>query len=128
MIDHFVKLTGGHLLGSCKIWREAGIQITGTGAHHQSRCGREAHTAVHAFAVPHGGQTRASLEMGYYDATFLCWRIAKACEFFHQISVGQTMETVALDSLGIEPARNWQQLGHAWHRLVKRRVKARQLR
>ena len=38
------------------------------------------------------------------------------------------MESLALNSLGIEAARNRQQLGHARQGLVKRRVKADQLR
>jgi hypothetical protein len=57
------------------------------------------------------------------DAAF-CRRIAETREFFHQIGIGQTVETIALNSLGIEAPRNRQQLGHARHGLVKRRVKA----
>ena len=51
-----------------------------------------------------------------------CRRVAEAREFFHQIGIGQTVETVALNSLGVEAARKRQQLGHARHGLVKRRV------
>ena len=54
---------------------------------------------------------------------FRCRRVAQAREFFHEIRVGQTVETVALNSLGVEVPRNRQQLGHARHGLVKRRVK-----
>ena len=50
-------------------------------------------------------------------------RITEAREFFHQKSIGQTVETVALNALGVEAPRNRQQLGNARHGLVKRRVK-----
>jgi hypothetical protein len=66
--------------------------------------------------------------MGEDDTTSFCRRIAEAREFFHQIGIGQTVETVALNSLGIEASRNRQQLGHARHGLVKRRVEAGYLR
>jgi hypothetical protein len=36
VVDHFVKLFRGHLLGSRQIRRQAGIQIARAGAHHQS--------------------------------------------------------------------------------------------
>ena len=128
VVDHFVKLSGGHLLGSRQIRREAGIQIAGTRAHHQSRRRREAHARINAFAVAHGGQARAVAEMREDDATLCCRRVAEAREFFHQIGVGQTVKTVALNSFGVEASRNRQQLGHARHGLVKRRVEAGHLR
>ena len=128
MVDHFVKLFGGHLLGSRQIRRQAGIQIAGARAHHQSRRRREAHAGVNAFAVAHGGQARAVAEMREDDAALRCRRVAEAREFFHQIGIGQTVETVALNSLGVEAARNRQQLGHARHGVVKRRVEAGHLR
>ena len=123
MVDHFVKLFGGHLLGSRQIRRQAGIQIARAGAHHQSRRRREAHAGVHAFAVAHGGQAGAVSEMREDHAARRCRRVAEAREFFHQIGIGQTVETVALNSLGVEASRNRQQLGHARHGAVKRRVK-----
>ena len=52
-----------------------------------------------------------------------CRRVAEAREFFHQIGIGQTVETVALNSLGVEASRNRQQLGDTRHGVVKRRVK-----
>src|ERR1035441_8446655 len=57
-----------------------------------------------------------------------CRRVAEARELFHQKGVGKPVETVALNSLRIEASRNWKELGHARHGLVKRRVKARHLR
>jgi hypothetical protein len=62
------------------------------------------------------------------DAALRCRRVAEAREFFHQIGVGQTVETVALNSLGVVAARNRQQLGHARHGAVKRRVETGHLR
>src|ERR1039458_8260039 len=38
-------------------------------------------------------------------------------------SIGQTVETVSLNSLCVEASRNRKQFGHARHGLVKRRVK-----
>ena len=112
----------GHLLGSRQIRRQAGIQIAGAGAHHQSRRRGEAHAGVNAFAVAHGGQARAVAEMGEDHAALRRRRVAEAREFFHQIGIGQPVETVALNSLGVVTPRNRQQSGHARHGLVKRRV------
>ena len=55
-------------------------------------------------------------------------RVTEALEFFHQIRIGQTVKTIALNAFRIKPPRQWQQLGHARHGLVKCRVKARHLR
>ena len=128
MVDHFVKLLRGHFFRAREIRREAGIQIAGARAHHQSRRRREAHAGINAFAIAHGGHACAIAEMREDDAAFFCRRVAEAREFFHQIGVGQTVETVALNSLGVEASRNRQQLGHARHGLVKRRVEAGHLR
>jgi hypothetical protein len=113
VVDHFVKLFCGDLFGSRQIRRQAGIQIARAGAHHQSRRRSEAHAGVNAFAVAHGGQPCAVAEMR---------------EFFHQISIGQTVETVALNSLCVEASRNRQQPGDTRHVAVKRRVEAGHLR
>ena len=127
MVDHFVKKLRGHLLGAREIRREAGVQIAGARAHHQARRRREAHAGVNALAITDGGKARAVAEMGEDYTTFRRRRVAEAREFFHQIGIGQSVETITLDSLGVEAARNWQQFGHARHGLVKRGVKARQL-
>ena len=65
--------------------------------------------------------------MGENDATGFSGRITQAHKFFHQIGIRQAVEAVALNSLGSEASWNRQQLGHARHGLVERRVKARQL-
>src|ERR1039458_64240 len=57
-----------------------------------------------------------------------CRRVAETRELFHQVGVGQTVKTVSLNSPCIKVSRNRKELGHAWHGLVKRRVKARHLR
>ena len=93
MVDHFVKLIGSHLLGSRKIGRQAGVQIAGAGAHHQSRRRRETHAGVHAFAVPHGGQAGAVSEMRQDHTALRGRRVAEAREFLHQIGIGQAVET-----------------------------------
>src|ERR1035438_9762979 len=50
-------------------------------------------------------------------------RVAQAREFFHQIGVGQTVETVALHSLRVVATRDGKQLGNTRHGAVKRSVK-----
>ena len=101
VVDHFEKLFRGHLLGSCQIWSQAGVQIARAGAHHQSRRRSEAHAGVNALAVAHGGHACAVAQMSEDDATGGCRRIAQTREFFHQIGVGQTVETVPLHSLRV---------------------------
>ena len=40
-------------------------------------------------------------------------RIAEACEIFHEIGIGQTVEAVVLDALCFEMPRNRQQMDSA---------------
>ena len=88
MIHHFVKLLRGHFFRAREIRREAGVQITGARAHHQSRRRRKAHACIHAFAVTHGGEARAVAEMREDDAALCGRRVAKTREFLHQIGIG----------------------------------------
>ena len=57
-----------------------------------------------------------------------CRRADEAREFFHQIGIRQTVETVMLNSIGVEAARNRKDFGHARHVVVKGRVKTGLLR
>src|ERR1700690_1854574 len=54
--------------------------------------------------------------------TLRCRGIFDAREFLHQVRVRQSMETVALNALGVEATRNREQLCHPWHGLVKCRI------
>src|SRR5579872_619241 len=56
------------------------------------------------------------------DAASGCSWVAYARELLDQIGIGQTVETVALDSLRIVAARDRKQLGDTRHGAVKRRV------
>ena len=57
-----------------------------------------------------------------------CRRVAQAREFFHQVGIGQAVETVALHSLRVVAARDGKQLGNTRHGAVKRGVKTGHLR
>src|SRR5450756_2928328 len=92
-------------------------------AHHQSRRRSEAQAGVNAFSVAHGGHARAVSEMRKDHAASRCRRVAEAREFFHHIGIGQTVETVALNSLRLVATRDGKQLGNTRHIAVKRRVK-----
>ncbi len=56
-------------------------------------------------------------------STICCRRVAEAHEFLHQIGIGQAVKTVALNSFGVETARDGQQLRDPRHGLVKCGVK-----
>jgi hypothetical protein len=72
----------------------------------------------------HGRHAGAIAEVREDDAAGSGRGIAQAREFFHQVSVRQAVEAVALNSLRVEAPGNGQQLGDAGHGGMKRRVEA----
>ena len=78
--------------------------------------------------MAHGGQTCAIAEMREDHAALRCDRAPEARKFFHQIAIGQTVETIALNALCLVAPRNWKHSGDTRHSEVKRRVKAGHLR
>ena len=87
MIDHFVELPGGHLLGARKIRGQAGVQVAGAGAHDQSRGWGEAHAGVDAFSVADCRHAGAVAEVGQDHPALRRRGIAEPRQFLHQIGI-----------------------------------------
>jgi hypothetical protein len=66
--------------------------------------------------------------MGQNYATVRRDGAVQPSQFFHQIGVGQAVETVPLNALCLEGAWNWQDSGNTRHIAMKGGVKARDLR
>ena len=128
MIYHLLKLRRGHVLGGGQIADQSRVQIARAGAHGQSRRRREAHAGVDALTGTDRGHACAVSEVREDHAAIRSRRVAEAREFFHQIGIGQTVETVALNSLRLVASWDGKQLGNTWHGAVKRRVKTGHLR
>jgi hypothetical protein len=117
-----------HAIGVRQERHEAGIQIAGPRAHHQSGRRREAHARIDARAAFHRRQARAVAQVREDDAPPGRFPSRGTLELFHQVGVRQTVEAVSPDSFLLVPARNRQEPGHDRHPAVKRGVEARHLR
>ncbi len=119
VVYHAVKLRGSHLAGTGEIGNQARIQIAGAGAHDEAGGRSEAHAGVPASTITDGGKAGAIAEMGENDPATGGGGIAETHEFFHQISIGKAMKSIAMDTLTVEAPWNGQEFGHARHRLMK---------
>ena len=128
MVNHPVKLRLGHLLAASQERNQSRIQITGAGAHHQTRRRCEAHAGIHALAIAHGGQAGAVAQMSEDDASARRFRAGDRFKFLHQKRIRQPVKAVSLNALGLVAARNRKQLRHARQGAVKRRVETGDLR
>ena len=108
VVDHVMELLGGDLFGPPEIPGEAGIKVTGTGAHGNAGSRGKTHAGIDAFAVVHGGEAGAVSEMRNDDTTSRGLRAGSAGEFIHENFAGQTVETVAADAAGMIAPRNRQ--------------------
>jgi len=75
----------------------------------------------------HGRQTGPIPQVRQDHASLGHFRSGHPREFFHQISIRQAVETIALHSFGVEAPGNRKQLGDSRHGLMKCRVETGQL-
>jgi hypothetical protein len=126
-IDHLIETLGVHVPRLSQIPDQPGVDIAGASAHRDAGCRSEAHAGIHGFAVMHRGQARAIAEVGEDHPALRHFRSPQAVEFAHQIGIRQSVKSVPPHSLRFVTARDGQDLGNAWHVMVKSRIEARHL-
>ena len=108
---------------SQQVDRDAGVQVSAAGSHHEAARRRQAHRRVHGHPVPHRGHAGAITQMRDDGSS-----TGGRPEPPHDVFVGEAVEAVALDPGIPERAGQRQSPGQLGHSMVERRIEAGNLR
>ena len=105
MVDEVVELLGREVFGLEQVGGHAGVEVTGTGTHHQAGGRRKAHARVLALAIQHGSQAGSTAQVRQNNASRRYHRSRLPAQLLQQVGVGNTVKPVASQPLRRKAAR-----------------------